>query len=104
MKKSMVYAVLALVSGGALSAPAANAETWVMWDGHTPSYVTFVETPPHVMKEISKPVVIEDKSFTKAVLIDRDHTIPRWQMRNQDLNYEAVDALKVSPLVRKTGI
>lgn len=101
MKISMVYAVLALVSGGALLAPAANAETWVMWDGTTPSYVTYVETPAPIRKEIIKPVVIEDKSFTKAVILDRDFTVQRWQMSDQNLNYEASEALKLHPLVRK---
>lgn len=98
MKKSIVYAVLALVCGGSAIAPAANAATWVMWDGNTPQYVTYVETPTMVRKDISKPVIVEHRGWpresTKAVVLQRDITVPRWQMTDEALNYEAVEALK----------
>lgn len=94
MKISTVYAMLALVSGGALFAPAANAETWVMWDGNTPAYVQYVETPTQIMKDITKPVVIQDQTFTKAVILQRDIAVPRWMMTNQQLNYEAAEVLR----------
>ncbi len=94
MKKSMVYAVLALVSGGLAIAPAANAATWVMWDGNTPQYVTYVETATPVYKDITKPVVIQDDAYTKAVILQRDMTIPRWQMTDESLNYEAASVIR----------
>jgi hypothetical protein len=93
MKRSTFFAVLALISGGMAITPA-TAATWVMWDGSTPQYVTFVETPTPILKELSAPVLVEDQAFTGAKVLERDITIHRWQMRNEKLNYEAVEALK----------
>lgn len=95
MKRSMVYALLAIVSGGLGVAPAATAATWVMWDGATPQYVTYVETPPPVYKDVTKPIIV-DQSVTKAVIIERDLAFPRWQMHDPSLSYEPMGVINVT--------